>query len=254
LDIDRVPTLAEVRLVHRLVCHVTPVMYSHYLLRRLRTRVARTERLRLARELHDGVVQSLAGLEMHVEAMRRTRRDEISAAGLSDDLARLQQLLGDEARAVREVMNQIRPLDIGRGQAVRVFEDLVTRFSRESGIEARFSTDADGAGMLPRTARELGRTLQESLRNIRKHAGARRVDVEFRETPSRWQLVVENDGRPFGFIGRKTLEELEAIQKGPRVIKERVRELGGDLAIHSSAQGVRLDITVPRHLPGRHDV
>jgi len=251
IELDRVPTLAEVRLVHRMVCHVTPVMYSHYLLRRLRTRVARSERLRVARELHDGVVQSLAGLEMHVDAMRRVRGDQIAAAGLSDDLAHLQQLLGDEARAVRDVMNHIRPLDIGRGQAVRVFEDLVTRFSRDSGIEASFSADADGMGMLPRTARELGRTLQEALRNVRKHAGATRVDVEFCEEPSRWHLVVENDGRPFDFIGRKKLEELDAIQKGPRVIKERVRELGGDLAIHSSEEGVRLEISVPRHQPGR---
>lgn len=251
LEMDRVPTLSEVRLIHRLTCHVSPVMYSHYLVRRLRTRVARTERSRVARELHDGVVQSLAGLEMHVDAMRRTRGDAIRAAGLADELARLQHLLGDEARAVREMMNAIRPLEIGRGQVVRVFDDLVARFSRETGIDARFSTDVDGAAVPPRTARELGRALQESLRNVRKHAAARRVDVAFAEDRAGWQLVVENDGRPFDFIGRLTLDELEALHKGPRVIRERVRELGGDLAINSSEAGVRLEITVPRTQPGR---
>ena len=247
LDMQRPPTLAEVRLIHRLVCNVSPVMYSHYLVRRLRSRVSRTERLRVARELHDGVVQSLAGLEMHVDAMRRVRGDAIRAAGLADELAHLQKILGDEARAVREMMDAIRPFEIGRGQAVRVFDDLVTRFSRETGIVARFSTDADGAAVPPRTARELGRALQESLRNVRKHAGANRVDVAFGENRAGWQLVVENDGRPFDFIGEMTLDELEALQKGPRVIRERVRELGGDLTINSSEHGVRLEITVPRH-------
>ena len=250
LDMVRAPTLAEVRLIHKLICQVSPVMYSHYLVRRLRSRVSRSERRRVARELHDGVVQSLAGLEMHVDAMRRGRADAIRAAGLSDDMAQLQKLLGDEARAVREMMNVIRPLDIGRGQAVRVFDDLVARFSRETGIDARFSTDADGAAVPPQTARELGRALQESLRNVRKHAEANRVDVAFGEDRSGWQLVVENDGRPFDFIGRMTLDELEALQKGPRVIRERVRELGGNLTIDSSEEGVRLEISVPRQEVG----
>jgi two-component system NarL family sensor kinase len=149
------------------------------------------------------------------------------------------------------MMNTIRPLEIGRGQAVRVFDDLVTRFSRETGIDARFSTDADGAAVPPRTARELGRALQESLRNVRKHAGAHRVDVAFGEDHRGWQLVVENDGQPFDFIGRMTLDQLEALQKGPRVILERVRELGGDLTINSSEAGVRLEIQVPRAQTGR---
>jgi signal transduction histidine kinase len=247
LMFDRAPGVAEVRLVQRLICHATPVMYSHYLLRRLRSRVAATERLRLARELHDTVIQSLAGLEMHMAALRRRRERELRAAGVDDELARLQQLLAEEARATRELMHQIRPLEIGRGQIVWVFADLVARFERESGIEARFSADVDAAEIPARTARELGRTLQEALRNVRKHSGARHVDVTFTTDDGRWKLVVANDGRPFDFTGRWTLEQLDAQVRGPRVIKERVREMGGDLAIESTpAEGVRLEVTVPR--------
>ena len=241
------PRLADVRLMHRLICQATPVMYSHYLVRRLRTRVAATERLRLARELHDGVIQSLAGLELHVAGLRRTREIAIRAAGLDADLASLQQLLGEEARSVRDIMHRIRPMEIARGQAVRAFADLVARFRRESGIEAKFSADVEGVELPPATARELGRTLQEALRNVRKHSGARHVDVRFTTDNGRWKLVVANDGRPFDFTGRWTLKDLEAEFRGPRVIKERVREMGGDLAIEStSPRGVKLEVTVPR--------
>ena len=247
LLLDRTPGIGEVRLMQHLICQAVPVMYAHYLVRRLRTRVARTERLRLARELHDGVIQSLAGLEMHVDALRRTRADAIRAAGLDDDLGELQALLREEAGAVRDVMHQIRPLEIARGQIVRVFADLVSRFERESGVEARFTADDDGADVPPLIARELGRTLQEALRNVRKHGDAKHVDVTFTTENGNWKLIVANDGRPFDFRGLWTLQELEARMRGPRVIKERVREMGGDLTIESTpAKGVRLEVTVPR--------
>jgi signal transduction histidine kinase len=244
---DRTPTLVETRLFQRIVGSATPVMYNHYLLRRLRTRIAATVRLRVARELHDSVLQSIAGLELQMGALRASRESAIRAAGLDADLSRLQRLLRDEAATVRELMQRIRPMDIARGQIVRVFADLVTRFERNSGIAAKFSADVEGADIPPATARELGRTLQEALQNVRKHSAARHVDVEFTTEDGLWKLVIANDGRPFDFNGRLTLRELEAQQRGPRVIKERVREMGGDLAIESTpARGVRLEVTVPR--------
>jgi signal transduction histidine kinase len=246
---NRIPGLCDVRLMQRLICQASPVMYNHYLLRRLRTRVAAAERRRVARELHDGVVQSLAGLEMHLAALRRSHQAQIRAAGLDEELSRIQQLLAEEARGVRDVMYLIRPLDIARGQLVRSFADLVSRFERDTGIKTHFSADIDSVDVPPLTARELGRTLQEALRNVRKHSGARHVDVEFTRDNGNLKLVVANDGRPFDFSGRWTLDELEKELRGPRVIKERVREMGGDLAIESApARGVRLEVTVPhRH-------
>ena len=101
----------------------------------------------------------------------------------------------------------------------------------------------------PQACRELARTLQEALVNVRKHGAARHVMVLFSGDPLHWKLVVDNDGRPFEFAGRLTLAELEAARRGPLVIKERVREMGGELVIESSAdRGVRLDILLRRRL------
>jgi len=82
--------------------------------------------------------------------------------------------------------------------------------------------------------------------NIRKHSGAHTVVVRFGRENGSWKLLVEDDGRGFGFTGRRSLEELEAASIGPRVIRERVRSVGGELAVESiPGWGARLEISLP---------
>jgi len=237
--------LRDLRFAYRALSHVAPSMHNQYLLRRLRSRAVAAERRRVARELHDGVIQSLVGLEMQTAALRL----EVAARDphLDAQLQRIQKVLGDEAAAIRDVMQHIRPFDAGPGQFVPALAEVVARFERDTGVRARFDASPTDAYVPSRASRELGRTLQEALTNVRRHSGARRVDVQFRAAPDAWRLVIENDGRPFGFTGRLTLDELEAQRLGPRVIKERVREMGADLVIESDpAAGVRLEILLPR--------
>jgi signal transduction histidine kinase len=237
--------LRELRFAHRMLCQLAPAMHNQYLLRRLRSRAVAGERRRVARELHDGVIQSLTGLELETAALRRrlaARDPEVDA-----QLQRIQQVLGEEARNVRDVMHLIRPLEAGPGQFIAALREIVDRFERDTGVQARFHAAPSDVYVPPRAARELARTLQEALTNVRRHSGARQVDVEFRCEAAAWRLDIENNGRPFNFTGRLTLDELEERRLGPRVIKERVREMGGDLVIESSAaSGVRLEISLPR--------
>ena len=238
-------SLAELRFVHRALCQVLPAMHNQYLVRRLRSRASAAERRRVARELHDGVMQSLVGLEMETAALRG------SAGGRDPDvdrhLQRIQRVLGEEARAVRDVMQQIRPFESEPGQFVPALREIVERFGRDTGITAHFYAASQEVYVPPRAARELARTLQEALTNVRRHSGAGLVEVEFHVTAEAWHLDIENDGRPFSFRGRLSLDELEARRIGPRVIKERVRDMGGDLVIESSdTSGARLEISLPR--------
>jgi len=241
---DRRYSLRELRFVHAALAQLVPAMHNQYLVRRLRARAGAAERRRIARDLHDGVIRPLAGLETHVAALReemRARDPEVEAR-----LHGLQRALGDEARAVRDVMRQIRPFDGAPGQFVPALAQLVERFGRDAGIDARFYGHHD-AFVPPHTARELAAALQEVLHNVRRHAGVSRVEVEFRVDAHAWRLEIQNDGRPLGFTGRLDLEELDARRLGPRAIKERIRELGGDLVIESAdGGGVRLEISLPR--------
>ena len=93
----------------------------------------------------------------------------------------------------------------------------------------------------------LARIVQEALSNIRKHSGARSVTVTLKQDDHAGCLVIEDDGRGFRFKGCLTLEQLEATDLGPAVIKERVRAMGGHLTIESHpGEGARLELQWPR--------
>ena len=66
-------------------------------------------------------------------------------------------------------------------------------------------------------------------------------------TAAAWRLAVDDNGRGFDFYGRFSLDELDQARRGPLVIKQRVRGMGGTLALASTrGHGSRLEVTVPR--------
>ena len=104
---------------------------------------------------------------------------------------------------------------------------------------------------VPQEGGEVARILQEALVNVRKHSGATNVLVRFDSADGSWKLVVHDDGRGFDFSGRLSHFELEQGGKGPLVIKERTRSIGGEIAIES-AQGRRtwLEVKFPQRNNG----
>jgi signal transduction histidine kinase len=101
--------------------------------------------------------------------------------------------------------------------------------------------------MPDKVCRELLRIVQEGLVNVRKHSGARHALVRLGSSPSHWGLTLEDDGKGFSFSGRLTQDELDQLGKGPTIIKERVRLIGGALTVESNpGLGTRLEIKVPR--------
>jgi two-component system sensor histidine kinase DegS len=198
----------------------------------------------VARELHDGVIQSLIGLEMQVDVLKRQAAGEQHE--MAGSLAKIQGLLRNEVLAVRELMEQMRPVDVGPAEILGHLASLVDRFQRETGITARFASQLPEVTLSPRVCREIARIVQEALVNIRKHSGARQAVVRFGREKGRWTLVIDDDGRGFDFAGRLSQAELDAARQGPLVIKERVRSAGGELAIESSpGRGSRLEIWLP---------
>ena len=239
--------LKEVRFAQKLVAQIGPAIYTVYLLRQLRSRAGAVERARVARELHDGAIQVLIAVEMEVDVLKREASRAPDATTLASRLARIQELLREQVFDLRTLMQQMRPLDISPHQLLDYLADTVDRFRRDTGINAEFVSGLDEVELAPRACRELVRIAQEALANVRKHSGAQRVLVRFSVHQGQWTLAVEDDGRGFEFSGKKSLAELDACHKGPLVIKERVRTLGGNLEIESlPGQGTRLEITLPQ--------
>ncbi len=234
----------ELRFAQSLLRQVAPALYSVYVFRRFRSRAGAMERSRVARELHDTAIQSLISIEMQVDVLRRRATDD---AHLTAQLEHIQNLLRQEVLNLRELMQTMRPIEIGPHQFLDFIAQLVERFSRDTGVEARFVSELQEVTMPAPTCRELARVVQEGLVNIRKHSGAHSAMVRFGTQNGSWKLVIDDDGRGFPFAGRFGLKELDDFRKGPTVIKERVRAVGGDLLIESTpGHGSRLEITVPQ--------
>ena len=235
----------ELRFLQELVRQVGPAVYNVYLLRRLRLRAGAVERARFARELHDGAVQSLIAVEMQVDVLRRQSGSQ--SGSVTGELGRIQGLLREEVLKLRELMQQMKSLDVDSRKLLRFLEDTVERFQRETGISARFVSEMIELNMPQPVCREIARIVQEALVNVRKHSGARQVLVRFSSSDARWNLVIEDNGCGFPFSGRLSQAELEAMGKGPVVIKERIRLIDGELTIESNpGRGSRLEIGVPQ--------
>ena len=235
----------QMRFLLDLLRQVGPAVYNVYLLHRLRRRAGAAERARFARELHDGAVQSLIAVEMQVDVLKR--QAETTPAVVSGELGRIQGLLREEVLKLRELMQQMKSIDVDSRRFLSVVTDAVERFERETGISARFVTDIEKLDMPDKVCRELLRIVQEGLVNVRKHSRARHALVRLGSSASQWSLTMEDDGKGFPFSGRVTQDELERMGKGPMIIKERVRLIAGTLTVESSpGTGSRLEIKVPK--------
>ena len=242
----------ELRFLLNLVHQVGPAVYNVYLLHRLRRRAGAAERARFARELHDGAVQSLIAVEMQVDVLRRQAE---AGKPIDAELGRIQGLLREEVLKLRELMQQMKAIDVDSQRLLGVLNDTVERFQRETGISARFVTDLEDLDMPQRVCRETLRIVQEGLVNVRKHSGARHALVRLGSNHEKWSLTMEDDGKGFPFAGRYIHDQLEESGIGPMIIMERVRLIGGELTVESNpGQGTRLEVTVPRNGEVPHEL
>jgi len=234
----------QLRFLQDLANLVAPSVYNVYLLRRLRSRAAAVERARVARELHDGVVQSLHAIAFRLYALRT--RSSFAVGEREQEILELQQLVQNEAANVRHLIQQLEPLDFDPRHLVDFLAGMVTRYRQDTGIGAQFVCDVVDVNLPPPICRELAGILREALANVRRHSGAQNVIVRLDRQRSGWTLAIEDDGRGFEFAGSFSHAELEESRRGPLVVKQRVRAIGGELTIVSKpGRGARLEIKVP---------
>ncbi len=234
----------ELRFAQSLARQATSALYSLFLIRRLRSRAGAMERARVARELHDGAIQSLISAEMRADVLRR--RAERGVQGLAPEITELQHLLRREVLNLRDLMQQMRPVDLTPEQLLDYIADTVD-IRRDTGIEASFISDLQDVDLNPHVCRELVRIVQEGLVNIRKHAKASHAVVGItRRESGVLLLTISDNGCGFEFEGLVSPEDLANTTKGPMIIKERVHSIGGQLSIESiPGRGSRLEIALP---------
>ena len=212
--------------------------------RRPRVEIEAGAGARLARELHDGIIQTLAAAEMRMEALRR--RGAVAPEAV-EEWERIRESLHQEVMEMRELVYELRSRSLTPSQLPDSLLAIVNEFREEAGISATFDSRCEEVKLAPTVCREVAQILREALLNVRKHSGASKVDVRFEQQDGCCRLLIDDDGRGFDFAGSRSLAELETMGQGPWVIKERVRVIGGDLILDSKpGRGSRLAITVPR--------
>jgi signal transduction histidine kinase len=191
------------------------------------------ERRRIAADLHDGVVQDLAGVSYSLAAASSMAPPDLAPA-LDEAAAGTRQGI----RELRSLIVDIYPPELQRQGLEHAVRDLLAPCSRR-GLET--SIDLDAAGELPPEVEALFfRTTQEALRNVMKHAGAKHVDVAVVRTNGHATLTVRDDGRGFDPGSRPD------GHFGLRILSDLARERGGDLSVDSApGRGTTVRVEAP---------
>ena len=198
------------------------------------------ERARIARDLHDDVSQQLAAISIAISGCKRL--PELQGGGeLLEALTAVQGQTIALSEDIRLLSHDLHPGALEHADLVEALRSHCGEFARQRSIAVVVEADDDLAISDMTTALCLYRVVQEALRNIAKHADARRVDVTVRRVGDEVQIAVADDGK--GFDLAKAREQGGGL--GLRSIEERVRLAGGRLAIDTAPhKGTTLTVWV----------
>jgi signal transduction histidine kinase len=211
---------------------------------RMRATAVGEERIRVARDLHDGLLQSLTGAALQLEALHRV-------VGVDDDavrqrLRRVQELIENDQRELRKLITDLRPKSGEEGGvplAVRLI-DLAERFERQWDVAVSVVVEPPLPALTDERAGEIYNIVSEGVANAAKHARATRIDAAVRARDGRVEITLADNGQGFPFRGEYDLRMLDELRRGPVTLKERVASLGGELLLQSSETGATLLIRI----------
>lgn len=194
-----------------------PVVQNIRLLDRLATTAAEHERQRLARDIHDTVIQRYIGLQYKVAAIQNKLAQ---GANVSADINHLLEMTKNEVSNLRGFAQGLRESDVHEGflPAVRRF---ASQFSDNYGLEVDVVSE-DEIVIKDRLAAELIQIVQEGLSNIRKHTSATTSRISVQRVNGSVALTIENN-RAYVDPGNEPFT--------PRSIAERAHELGGEVNV-----------------------
>lgn len=203
----------------------------------------RDERLRIAAELHDNVLQSLIKMWMLGQMLRKEVEPDSAAAADSNELTHVAQ---DSMTNLRELMKEMRQSPLGRAGLIPTLDSLVRDLRLDWGIRIDLMASAD-LELPPETQVILYQIAREAIVNALKHAQPTNVVVTIAPNEKDILLRVKDDG--VGFEGEAVDTTLHF---GLGLMQERARHAGGHLSIHSKiGEGTLVEVSVPKEVQAR---
>nr|WP_256534266.1 ATP-binding protein [Lewinella sp. JB7] len=203
------------------------------------TEAQEKERLRVARDLHDGVGQNLTALKFSLESLKLDGSERSQA-----DLERLKELAGDIIRGVRMATFNLRPPELSDYGLAATLERMARELSRLTGERVVFENDQCTATLDPAAELNLYRITQEAVNNAIKYAGANYILITLSAGKDILSVTVDDDGQ--GFDPETVKSRTDGSGLGLASMEDRIAQLRGRLFIRSSPEtGTRITINVP---------
>jgi signal transduction histidine kinase len=215
-----------------------------FLLRRVHIRAIDQERDRIAQDFHDGPLQTFFSFDVHLQYIRQILHSDPARA--AQELQNLQDLARDQGRELRELIMEMRPVDLEGATLASVLRLAVEGSQKSGGLAVHLLAGEPRLHVPRKICRQTYQILREALNNARKHARAQHVVVTLSEGPDYFELTIDDDGAGFKFSGSHSLEELDEMRLGPVSIKQRARQMGARLTVESTpGRGSKLVLRVP---------
>jgi signal transduction histidine kinase len=213
---------------------------------RLGVVAASEQRLRVARDLHDGVLQSLTGIRFELQDVA-AKLDRESSAVNRDRLIAIERSLAIEQRELRMFIDSLKPHDEPKAdnELFRTLDALRERVAVEWKVPLTIRVGPSVSGLPAAVAGAIPPMVHEAAVNAMKHGHPSRVRVDVDVDGGALRVIVDDDGHGFPFHGRYDHAALVQAQLGPASLRERAASLGGTLAIDSQSSGSRVEITLP---------
>jgi two-component system NarL family sensor kinase len=196
------------------------------------------ERNRLAREIHDTLAQSLAGITLQLETADALldAQPESARQAVQKALTLSRASLEDARRSVLD----LRAAPLERRTLAEALEALVNQHAAELKLKARYEAVGGDQPLPVRLEAAVYRMVQEALANVVRHSEAEHLTVRYTATPEAVSLLIEDDGKGFN------TDEIPRDRFGLVGMNERARLLGGSLHVNSQPGcGTVLEIEIP---------
>jgi two-component system sensor histidine kinase DegS len=209
------------------------------------------ERTRIACEMHDGLVQNLAGVNFKLDLCLQLMRKNPKAglATVKESKAQLKLAIQE----ARQVIFNLRPLHYDKMELIPALTNYLKSYEIQSHIAAKFTVTGDEQILFPRTKIFLFRIIQEALSNVQKHAKADRVSVRLEIDLEMLRVTITDNG--VGFDMETALRDPEKWDHfGIKGILERARLVGGEGRVESKkGQGTKVVVEVPLADKGKRE-
>jgi signal transduction histidine kinase len=211
-----------------------------------RDAAAAEERVRIARDLHDGTLQFMAGTAMQLTSLAREL--EPTQKGARDQVQRLLEDLKAEQRQLRVLIDSTSPARLGNrpGDFHEEVQNLAAVLARRWSTDISVNVERQAERELPgNLAFELLQIVREAISNAVRHGKASAVSIAADSDKNSMKLTITDNGIGMPVHGVFNMQELKTMRVGPRMLQDRVAGLGGELVLESRSNGTTLRITAP---------